>query len=193
MWPYVDEPPPDVAESHRQRLREPPRGSLLALIHKTDCERIAGIQIGAIRNIKLGSSSQATTSKQLLDSISKNTLGSRGDGISARDPRDRRTPRLETDDERHRSGVHTGEHRRAKTTRDVGAASALRTYGRRNGSTRTASPSIRTPLSPSSKPSTATQNPAPCRISICLPSSRISDGRNATRTRASGFTHQVRC
>ena len=31
-WPYADEPPPDVAEGHRQRLREAPCGSLFALI-----------------------------------------------------------------------------------------------------------------------------------------------------------------
>ena len=30
-WPYADEPPPDVAEGYRQRLREPPYGSLFAL------------------------------------------------------------------------------------------------------------------------------------------------------------------
>ena len=31
-WPYADEPPPTVAEGHRQRLREPPCGSLFALV-----------------------------------------------------------------------------------------------------------------------------------------------------------------
>ena len=31
-WPCTDEPPPDVAEGHRQRLREPPCGSLFALV-----------------------------------------------------------------------------------------------------------------------------------------------------------------
>ena len=29
-WPCADEPPPTVAEGHRQRLREPQCGSLLA-------------------------------------------------------------------------------------------------------------------------------------------------------------------
>ena len=31
-WPYADEPPPTVAEGHRQRLREPPCGSLFASV-----------------------------------------------------------------------------------------------------------------------------------------------------------------
>ena len=31
-WPYADEPPPSVAEGHRQRFREPPCGSLFALV-----------------------------------------------------------------------------------------------------------------------------------------------------------------
>ena len=31
-WPYADEPPPSVAEGHRQRLREPPCGILFALV-----------------------------------------------------------------------------------------------------------------------------------------------------------------
>ena len=31
-WPYADEPPPEVAEGHRQQLREPPCGSLFALV-----------------------------------------------------------------------------------------------------------------------------------------------------------------
>ena len=43
----------------------------------------------------------------------RSILGSRGDGIGARDPCDRRTPRLETDGERRRSGVYAGKHRRA--------------------------------------------------------------------------------
>ena len=33
-WPYADEPPPDVAEGHRQRLRKTPCGSLFALIKR---------------------------------------------------------------------------------------------------------------------------------------------------------------
>ena len=31
-WPYADEPPPTVAEGHRQRLRQPPCGSLFAMV-----------------------------------------------------------------------------------------------------------------------------------------------------------------
>ena len=31
-WPYADEPPPTVAEGHRQRLRQPPCGSPFAVV-----------------------------------------------------------------------------------------------------------------------------------------------------------------
>ena len=31
-WPYADEPPPTVAEGHRQRLRQPPCGSPFAMV-----------------------------------------------------------------------------------------------------------------------------------------------------------------
>ena len=31
-WPYADEPPPTVAEGHRQRPRQPPCGSLFAMV-----------------------------------------------------------------------------------------------------------------------------------------------------------------
>ena len=31
-WPYADEPPPSVAEGHRQRLRQPPCGLLFAMV-----------------------------------------------------------------------------------------------------------------------------------------------------------------
>ena len=31
-WPYADEPLPTVAEGHRQRLRQPPCGSLFATV-----------------------------------------------------------------------------------------------------------------------------------------------------------------
>ena len=56
-----------------------------------------------------------------------------------------------------------------------------------------ARPSTRTPSSRSSRPSMATRSPAPCGRSTRLPSPSRADGRNVTRTRAAGFTHQVRC
>ena len=96
--------------------------------------------------------------------IPRSLIGTRGGGISARDPRDRRTTRLEANGERRCTSVYPGEHRRARTTRDVGASTALRVAQEWFGKD---SPSTRTPLSPSSRPSTATPSLARCGKNNC--------------------------
>ena len=156
-WPYAHEPPPTVAEGHRQRLRQPPCGSLFAVVTRLIVNGFPGTKsAGCLAALKkerarwlpdasgmrapstngrtfarttrvppsdrsspswarstlndearivfAGNNIQTASGvapQKLLQEV--HTIGSCGDGIRARDLRNRRSPRMKTHDAGRRS------------------------------------------------------------------------------------------